>query len=109
MGNHANFWRTVFNLKPLLSHLAHDPDHGACEEEDHASFAVELEVVVVNVNVLEDEELCDVLDQVGHESLRLLRPLEEELLARGENLELKIRRRGGAPPPLWIVSNCLRF
>ena len=89
--NFASMHRLFINgMIVMCSHLAHDAHHGAGEEHDDASFRVQLEVVVVDVDVLEDEELGDVLDQMSHQALRLLGALEDELLARGENLEASI-------------------
>ena len=56
-------------LYGLAEVLAHDADHGAGEEEDDASLAVQLERPAVDVHVLELEVFGDVLHQMGHQFL----------------------------------------
>ena len=58
-------------LYGLAEVLAHDAHHGAGEEEDDASLAVELERPAVDVHVLELEVLGDVLHQMGHQFLMI--------------------------------------
>ena len=56
-------------LDGLAEVLAHDAHHGAGEEEDDTSLAVQLERPAVDVHVLELEVLGDVLHQMGHQFL----------------------------------------